>query len=52
MTHPGVGPVGSLAYVLTPGDWKRFPRGGEVGSYLGLIPAEASSGKHQQRMDT
>lgn len=43
MTHPGVGPVVSLAYVLTIGDWQRFPRGKQVGSYLGLIPAEASS---------
>ena len=50
MTHPGVGPVVSLAYVLIVGDWRRFPRGKQVGSYLGLIPAEASSGKHQQRM--
>jgi transposase len=43
MTHPGVGPVVSLMYVLTIGDWQRFPRGKQVGSYLGLIPAEASS---------
>jgi transposase len=50
MTHPGVGPIVSLAYVLIIGDWRRFPRGKQVGSYLGLIPAEASSGKHQQRM--
>ncbi len=50
MTHPGVGPVISLSYVLILGDWRRFPRGKQVGSYLGLIPAEASSGKHQQRM--
>ena len=49
-THPGVGPVVSLAYVLVVGDWQRFPRGKQVASYLGLIPAEASSGKHQQRM--
>jgi transposase len=44
MTHPGVGPIVSLAFVLTIGDWKRFPRGKQVGSYLGLIPAEESSG--------
>ena len=44
MTHPGVGPVVSLAYVLTIGDWQRFPRGKQVGSYLGLIPCEESSG--------
>lgn len=49
-THPGVGPVVGLAYVLVIGDWRRFARGKQVGSYLGLIPAEASSGKHQQRM--
>jgi transposase len=50
MTHPGVGPVVSLAYVLVIGDWQRFPRGKQVGSYLGLIPSEASSGKRQQQM--
>jgi transposase len=50
MTHPGVGPMVSLAYVLIIGDWRRFPRGKQVGSYLGLIPAESSSGKHQRRM--
>ena len=44
MTHPGVGPIVSLAYVLTSGDWRRFPRGKQVGSYLGLIPVEESSG--------
>jgi transposase len=43
MTHPGVGPVVSLAYVLTIGNWERFPRGKQVGSYLGLIPVEESS---------
>ena len=50
MTHPGVGPVTSLAYVLVVGDWRRFPRGKQVGSYLGLIPSEFSSGKRQQQM--
>jgi transposase len=43
MTHPGVGPIVALAYVLTIGDWQRFPRGKHVASYLGLIPEEASS---------
>jgi transposase len=43
MTHPGVGPVVSLTYALTIGDWRRFARGKHVGSYLGLIPEEASS---------
>jgi transposase len=50
MTHPGVGAVTSLAFVLVVGDWRRFPRGKQVAGYLGLIPSEASSGKHQQRM--
>jgi transposase len=48
MTHPGVGPIVSLAYVLTIGDWRRFPRGKQVGSYLGLIPAEESSGNSRR----
>ena len=48
MTHPGVGPIVSLAYVLTIGDWRRFPRGKQVGSYLGLIPVEESSGQKRR----
>jgi len=47
MTQPGVGPVTSLAFVLTLGDVSRFPRGKQVASYLGLIPREHSSGGHQ-----
>ena len=43
MTHPGVGPIVSMVYVLTIGDWQRFPRGKQVASYLGLIPSEESS---------
>ena len=27
----------SLAYVLIVGDWRRFPRGKQVGSYLEVI---------------
>lgn len=48
MTHPGVGPVVSLAFALAIGDWRRFPRGKQVASYLGLIPAEESSGKSRR----
>lgn len=48
MTHPGVGPNVSLAFVLAIGPWQRFPRGKQVASYLGLIPAEASSGKKRR----
>ncbi len=38
-----MGPLVSLAYVLTIGNWQRFARGKQVGSYLGLIPSEDSS---------
>ncbi len=48
MTHPGVGPVVASAYVLTLGNWERFASGKHVASYLGLIPAEASSGGKQR----
>jgi transposase len=48
MTQPGVGPITSLAFVLTMGDVKRFQRGKQVASYLGLIPREYSSGGHQR----
>lgn len=48
MTQPGVGPVTSLAFVLTMGDVTRFARGKQVASYLGLIPREYSSGGHQR----
>lgn len=48
MTHPGVGPVTALAFVLTMGPVDRFPRGKQVASYLGLIPSEHSSGGKQR----
>ena len=48
MTQPGVGPVVSLAFVLAIGDWRRFARGKKVASYLGLIPAEESSGQRRR----
>jgi transposase len=48
MTQPGVGPVTSMAFVLTMGDVSRFPRGKQVASYLGLIPREYSSGGQQR----
>lgn len=50
MTHPGVGPVTALAFVLTMGPARRFQRGKQVASYLGLIPAEHSSGSRKQRL--
>jgi transposase len=48
MTQPGVGPITSMAFVLTMGDVSRFPRGKQVASYLGLIPREYSSGGQQR----
>jgi transposase len=48
MSQPGIGPVTSLAFVLTLGDVSRFPRGKQVASYLGLIPREYSSGGKQR----
>ena len=48
MTQPGVGPITSMAFVLTMGDVARFQRGKQVASYLGLIPREYSSGGHQR----
>src|SRR5437868_2835003 len=44
MTHPGVGPTTALAFVLILGTPQRFRCGKQIGSYLGLIPSEASSG--------
>jgi transposase len=48
MTHPGVGPVTSLAFVLTLGPVGRFARSKQVVSYLGLNPREHSSGGRQR----
>jgi transposase len=48
MTHPGVGPVTSLAFVLTLGPVERFARSKQVVSYLGLNPREHSSGGRQR----
>jgi transposase len=48
MTQPGVGPITSLAFVLTIGDVSRFKHSNQVASYVGLIPREHSSGGHQR----
>ena len=48
MTHPGVGEITALAFVLTLGDPRRFHGGKQVASYLGLIPSEHSSGRRQR----
>jgi transposase len=48
MTHPGVGPLTALAYVLVIGTPERFPCGKQIGSYVGLIPCEDSSAGQQR----
>src|SRR6266849_6590168 len=48
MTHPGVGPLTALAYVLIIGTPERFRRGKQIGSYVGLIPCEDSSAGRQR----
>src|SRR5271155_4335057 len=37
MTHPGVGPLTALAFVLIIGTVERFQCGKQIGSYVGLI---------------
>jgi len=44
MTHPGIGPVNALAFVLAIGPVTRFRRSKKIASYLGLNPSEESSG--------
>jgi len=48
MTHPGIGPVTSLAFVLIVGPVARFERSKQLVSYLGLNPREYSSGGRQR----
>ena len=48
MTHPGVGSITALAFVLILGVPERFHCGKQVGSYIGLIPCEDSSGGRQR----
>src|ERR1700692_4286346 len=48
MTHPGVGPITGVAYVLVIGTPDRFPCGKQIGSYTGLIPCEDSSAGRQR----
>src|SRR5438445_7435640 len=47
-THPGVGPLTALAFVLIIGKAERFQCGKQVASYLGLVPLEKSSGNQRR----
>src|SRR5437867_8600246 len=48
MTHPGVGPLTALAFVLIIGRADRFQCGKQITSYLGLVPLEESSGNRRR----
>ena len=54
MTHPGVGPLTALAFVLIIGTPERFKCGKQIGSYVGLIPCgglqcrPSTAGPHHQ----
>jgi len=47
-THPGVGPLTALAFVLIIGKAERFQCGKQIASYLGLVPLEKSSGNRRR----
>jgi transposase len=47
-THPGVGPLTALAFVLIIGKADRFQCSKQIASYLGLVPLEDSSGKRRR----
>jgi transposase len=47
-SHPGVGPITGLAFVLVSGTPDRFPCGKKVGSYTGLIRCKDSSAGRQR----
>ncbi|HST10460.1 MAG TPA: IS110 family transposase [Terriglobales bacterium] len=54
MTHPGVGPLTALAFVLIIGKAERFQCGKQIAAYLGLVPPRgfqrrtASAGAYHQ----
>ena len=48
MTHPGVGPLTALAFVLIIGTAERFQCGKQIANYLGLVPLEESSGNRRR----
>jgi transposase len=48
MTHPGVGALTALAFVLILGEAERFGCGKQIASYLGLVPEEDSSGERRR----
>jgi transposase len=47
-THPGVGSLTALGFVLIVGKAGRFQCGKQIASYLGLVPSEESSGDRRR----
>jgi transposase len=47
-THPGVGSLTALAFVLIIGKPDRFQCGKQIAGYLGLVPLEDSSGNRRR----
>jgi transposase len=47
---PGVGPITSLAFVLTIGDPQRFEHPRDVAAYLGLVPGRDQSGNTDKQL--
>jgi transposase len=48
MTHPGVGALTALAFVLIIGKAERFQCGKQIAAYRGLVPLEDSSGERRR----
>jgi len=48
MTHPGVGALTALTFVLVIGNAERFRSGKQIAAYLGLVPEEDSSGESRR----
>ncbi|MBV8890886.1 MAG: IS110 family transposase, partial [Acidobacteria bacterium] len=46
--HPGVGPLTALAFELVIGTPERFACAKQIASYVGLVPAEESSGDRRR----
>ena len=49
MTHPGVGALTAIAFVLIIGKADRFGCGKQIASYLGLVP-EGDSSRERRRL--
>lgn len=45
MSVPGVGPITAMAFIATIEDARRFPRGRDIGAYLGLTAKRYQSGE-------